>query len=36
MEQWSILSKVVNYVQYDRNPENFYDLGIKAIDQKSH
>ena len=36
MEQWSILSNVVNYVQYDRNPGNFYDLDIKTIDQKSH
>ena len=25
MEQRSILSNVVNYVQYDRNPKNFYD-----------
>ena len=33
MGQWSILSNVVNYVQYDRNPEIFYDLDIKAIDQ---
>ena len=23
MDQWSILSNVVNYVQYDRNPYNF-------------
>ena len=36
MEQWSILSKIVNYVQYDRNPKNFYDLEIKVIDQKNH
>ena len=26
MEQWSILSQVGNYVQYDRNPKDFYDL----------
>ena len=25
MEQWSIPRDVVNYVQYDRNPKNFYD-----------
>ena len=36
IEQWSILSNAVNYVQYDRNPKNFYDLDIKAIDQKTH
>ena len=36
MEQWSILSNVVNYVQYDRNPRDFYNLDIKVIDQKYH
>ena len=35
MEQWSILSNVVNYVQHGRNPKNFYDLYIKATDQMS-
>ena len=36
MEQWSILSNIFSYMQYDRNPKNFYDLDIKIIDQKSH
>ena len=36
MEQWLILIKVTNYVQYDRNPTNFYDLDVEAIDQKNH
>ena len=36
MEQWSILSNVVNYVQYDRNPRDFYNLNVKAINQKIH
>ena len=36
MEQWLILSNVVNYVQYNRNPKDFYDLDIKSIDQKNH
>ena len=36
MEQWSILSNVVNYVQYNRDPRNFYDLDIRTVDQKSH
>ena len=36
MAQWPILSKVVNYVQYDRHPENFYDLDVKTTDQKRH
>ena len=36
MEQWLILSNIVNYIQYERNPKNFYDLDVKAIDQKNH
>ena len=34
MEQWSILSAVVNSIQYDGYPKNLYDLDIKAIDYK--
>ena len=30
----SILSNVVNYVQYNRHPKDFYDSDVKAIDQK--
>ena len=26
MEQWSKLSYVDNYVEYDKDPKNFYDL----------
>ena len=36
MEQLSILSNVVNHVQYNRHPKDFYDLDIKALDQKNH
>ena len=36
MEQWSIFINIVNYVQYDRHPKNFYDLSIKTVDSKSH
>ena len=36
MKQWLIFINVVNYVQYDRNPKNFYDSVIKASDQKNH
>ena len=36
MAQWSIPSNVVNYVQYDRQPKDFYNLNIKAVDQKNH
>ena len=29
MEQWSILSKVINYVQHSKNPKNFHFATIK-------
>ena len=35
MEQWSILSNVVNYVQYDRYPKNFYNLNIRAVNKRN-
>ena len=28
MEQWSILSNTLNYIQYDRYPKNYHSLGI--------
>ena len=36
MEQRSILNKVVNYIQYDRHPENCHNLDIKAVNQRNH
>ena len=36
MEQWSILSNVVNYIQYDRHPRNFHNLNIRAVDKKKY
>ena len=36
MEQWSILSNVVNYIQYDRYPKNFYNLNIKAVNKEKY
>ena len=36
MEQWSILSNVVNYIQYDRHPKNYYTLDNRAVEQKSY
>ena len=36
MEQWSILSNVVNYIQYDRNSKDYYNLEVKALEQKNH
>ena len=31
MEQWSILSNVINYVQYSKAPKNFHDMIIKPV-----
>ena len=31
MEQWSILSNMLNYIQYDRHPKNYSRLGISAV-----
>ena len=37
MEQWSILSNTLNYIQYDRHPKNFHNLGISAVNvYKNH
>ena len=36
MEQWLILCNVVKYVQYDRNPRDFYNLDFKVTDQNNH
>ena len=33
MEQWSILSSVINYVQYSQNPKNFHAMSIKPINK---
>ena len=31
MEQWSILSNMLNYIQYEKYPKNFHHLGISAV-----
>ena len=36
MEQWSILSNIVNYIQYNRHPKNFHNLNIKALSKEKH
>ena len=33
MEQWSILSNVINYVQYSKNPKNFHTMSIRPINK---
>ena len=36
MEQWSILSNIVNYIQHDRHPKNFYNLNIRAVNKEKY
>ena len=36
MEQHSILSNTVNYIQYERHPKNFYNLNIRAVYKEKH
>ena len=31
MEQWSILSNMLNYIQYNRHPTNYHTLGISTV-----
>ena len=31
MEQWSILSNVINYAQYDKHPKSFHTISIKHV-----
>ena len=33
MEQWSILSNMLNYIQYDRHPKNYHNLGISTVNK---
>ena len=34
MEQCSILSNVINYVQYSKNPKDFHAMIIKPVNNK--
>ena len=34
VEQWSILSNVINYVQYNMIPREYYRLDVKALELK--
>ena len=37
MEQWSILSNMLNYIQYNKHPKNFHNLGISLVNiYKNH
>ena len=35
MEQWSILSNVINYVQYSKNPKDFYTMTVRPVNNKN-
>ena len=32
-EQWSILSNMLNSIQYDRHPKNYHNLGISIVNK---
>ena len=36
MKQWSVLSNVINYLQYNKNPRNYYKLDVKALEPLNH
>ena len=33
MDKWSILSNVINYVQYSKNPKNIYMMSVKSTNK---
>ena len=33
MEQWSMLSNVINYVQHSKNPEDFHAMSIQPVNK---
>ena len=33
MEQWSILSNTLNYIQYDRHSKKYHSLGISTVNK---
>ena len=33
MEQWSIFSNVINYVQYNKHPKNFHSMSVRPINK---
>ena len=36
LEQWSILSNVINYVQYDKHPKNFHTMSVRPINKTTN
>ena len=33
MEQWSILSNILNYIQYDKHPTNCHSMSVRPINK---
>ena len=33
MEQWFILSNVINYIQYDKKPQNFHSMSVRPMNK---
>ena len=36
MEQWSILSNIINYVWYNGNPRGYFKLDIERLEERNH
>ena len=36
MEQWSILSNVVNYILYDIHQKNFHNMNIDTVNKEKY
>ena len=36
MEQWLILSNIINYVQYSKNPKDFCTMTVKPVNNDKH
>ena len=35
-KEWPTLSNVVNHIQYDRQPKNFHNLNISAVNKEKY
>ena len=33
MEQWSILSNILNYIWYDKHPRNYHSMSINPVNK---
>ena len=36
MEQWLILSNIINYIQYSKNHKDFYTMTIRPVNNGKH